>query len=61
MRILGIYIQECERMTGIPVMFNTSFNVHEEPIINRPQHALKALQQGRVDYVVTQRTLWKNR
>jgi predicted NodU family carbamoyl transferase len=35
--------------------------VHEEPIINRPHDALKALQMGRVDYVVTQRTLWKHR
>jgi len=54
-------IHEYERMTGIPALINTSFNVHEEPIINRPQDALKALQQGRVDYVVTERTLWKNR
>jgi len=54
-------IREYERMTGIPALINTSFNVHEEPIINRPQDALKALQQGRVDYVVTERTLWKNR
>ena len=53
-------INEYERRTGIPALINTSFNVHEEPIINRPQDALKALQQGRVDYVVTQRTLWKN-
>jgi carbamoyltransferase len=54
-------IREYERMTGIPALINTSFNVHEEPIINRPQDALKALQQGRVDYVVTERTLWKSR
>ena len=54
-------IKEYERMTGIPALINTSFNVHEEPIINRPQDAFKALQQGRVDYVVTQRTLWKHR
>jgi carbamoyltransferase len=54
-------IHEYERLTGIPALINTSFNVHEEPIINRPQDALKALQQGRVDYVVTERTLWKNR
>ncbi len=54
-------IAEYERMTGIPALINTSFNVHEEPIINRPHDALKALQQGRVDYVVTQRTLWKHR
>jgi carbamoyltransferase len=40
--------------TGIPVLINTSFNVHEEPIVNRPEECLKALADGRVDFVVTQ-------
>ena len=39
--------------TGLPVLVNTSFNVHEEPIVNRPQECLKALMDGRVDFVVT--------
>ncbi len=39
--------------TGLPVLVNTSFNVHEEPIVNRPQECLKALLDGRVDFVVT--------
>ena len=42
-----------ERRTGIPIVINTSFNAHEEPIINRPEEALQALVQGRVDFVVT--------
>jgi carbamoyltransferase len=42
-----------ERRTGIPVVINTSFNAHEEPIINRPEEALQALSHGRVDFVVT--------
>jgi carbamoyltransferase len=48
-----------ERITGVPALINTSFNVHEEPIINRPEEALKALQMGRVDYVATETTLWR--
>ena len=36
-----------------PVLINTSFNVHEEPIVNRPEECLKALADGRVDFVVT--------
>jgi carbamoyltransferase len=32
---------------------NTSFNVHEEPIIDAPDQALRALVDGRVDYVLT--------
>jgi carbamoyltransferase len=38
-----------ERMTGLPVVVNTSFNVHEEPIVCRPRDALQALRERRVD------------
>jgi len=48
-----------ERRTGIPAAINTSFNVHEEPIINRPEEALKALAQNRVDYLVTTAGLYQ--
>ena len=48
-----------EARTGLPVLINTSFNAHEEPIINKPQEAAQALIQGRVDYVATRRALWK--
>jgi carbamoyltransferase len=42
-----------ERLTGIPLTINTSFNTHEEPIINKPEEALRALQQDRVDFLLT--------
>ena len=45
-------IQEYEKISGIPAVLNTSFNVHEEPIICRPEEALTALRQGRVDLLV---------
>ena len=44
--------------TELPVLINTSFNVHEEPIVNRPEECLKALQDGRVDFVVTQQSVY---
>ncbi len=44
--------------TGLPVLVNTSFNVHEEPIINTPDQALRALVDGRVDYILTQDGLY---
>jgi carbamoyltransferase len=44
--------------TGLPVLINTSFNVHEEPIVNRPDECLKALVDGRVDFVVTKRAVY---
>jgi carbamoyltransferase len=44
--------------TGLPVLVNTSFNVHEEPIIDTPDQALRALVDGRVDYILTQDGLY---
>jgi len=44
--------------TGLPVLINTSFNVHEEPIVNRPQECLEALIDGRVDFVVTRQAVY---
>ncbi len=31
-----------ERESGLPVLVNTSFNVHEEPIVNKPSECLRA-------------------
>ncbi len=38
-RLLSCY----ERRTGIPTLLNTSFNLHEEPIVCTPEDALRAL------------------
>lgn len=48
-----------ERESGLPVLVNTSFNVHEEPIINKPSECLKALLDGRIDFVVTTRGIYE--
>lgn len=39
--------------TGLPAMVNTSFNVHEEPIVNAPEDAARILGEDRIDYIVT--------
>jgi carbamoyltransferase len=44
--------------TGLPALINTSFNVHEEPIIDTPAQCAKALLDDRVDYVVTTEGLY---
>ena len=54
-------LQSYEKRAGLPVLINTSFNAHEEPIINTPREAAQALMQGRVDYVATRRALWEAR
>lgn len=47
-----------ERESGLPVLVNTSFNVHEEPIVNKPSECVKALLDGRIDFVVTTRGIY---
>lgn len=37
--------------TGIPAVINTSFNMHEEPIICSPQDAVRAFLLGNIDYL----------
>jgi len=41
------------------VLVNTSFNVHEEPIVNAPSECVKALIDGRIDFVVTKQGLYE--
>ncbi|MFO7679877.1 MAG: carbamoyltransferase C-terminal domain-containing protein [Chloroflexota bacterium] len=38
-------------LTGIPSVINTSFNMHEEPIVCTPQDALRSFQQGNLAYL----------
>jgi carbamoyltransferase len=38
-------------MTGNPSVINTSFNMHEEPIVCTPSDAVRAFQAGRLDWL----------
>jgi carbamoyltransferase len=42
-------ISEFRRRTGLPGIVNTSFNIHEEPIVCTPQDAIRAFQLGHLD------------
>ena len=46
---------------GCRVLVNTSFNVHEEPIIDTPAQALEALAQNRVDLLIVAGRLFERR
>ena len=48
-----------EAASGLPVLVNTSFNVHEEPIVNSPAECAKALTDGRIDFVVTNQAVYE--
>lgn len=40
------------RRTGVPSLVNTSFNMHEEPIVCTPDDAVRAFMQGHLDTLV---------
>ncbi len=49
-RYYGI-LKEYFKLTGIPSLVNTSFNMHEEPIVCSPDDAIRAFLQGGLDYL----------
>ncbi|HXT70287.1 MAG TPA: carbamoyltransferase C-terminal domain-containing protein [Vicinamibacterales bacterium] len=42
-------LTEYHKLTGIPTLINTSFNMHEEPIVCSPDDAIRAFLQGNLD------------
>ena len=53
-------IKEFEKLTGVPVIINTSFNIHEEPIVCSPQDAIRVFKIGHLDYLAIGNFLVKN-
>ena len=45
-------LQLHKQITGLPLFVNTSFNIHEEPIVCTPADAIKSFNQGCVDVLV---------
>ena len=44
-------LEEYYRLTGIPTLINTSFNMHEEPIVCTPEDAVRSFLMGHLDYL----------
>jgi carbamoyltransferase len=44
-------LTEYQKLTGVPSVINTSFNMHEEPIVCTPDDAIRAFLQGNLDYL----------
>lgn len=44
-------LKEYYKITGIPSLINTSFNMHEEPIVTSPDDALRAFNSALLDYL----------
>jgi len=47
-------ISEYYKISGIPVVLNTSLNAHGEPINNYPTQVIKHLLDNSIDYIVTE-------
>ena len=48
---------EFEKLTGVPVLVNTSFNIKGEPIVETPQQALNCFIYTGIDYLALHNTL----
>ncbi len=54
-------VDEYRKITGIPSLINTSFNMHEEPIVCSPEDAIRSFKQGHLDYLAIGNYLVKNK
>ena len=52
-------IKEYYKLSGIPSIINTSFNMHEEPIVCTPDDAIRSFNQGCLDYLAIENWLVK--
>jgi len=45
-------INEYRKITNIPSILNTSFNLHEEPIVSTPEEAIESFLRSKLDYLI---------
>ena len=50
-------IEEFHKLTGCPIIINTSFNVRGEPIVNSPEDAYRCFMRTNMDYLVLENFL----
>ena len=51
-------ISEFKKLTGVPILLNTSFNI-QEPIVCSPQDAIDTFKRSKIDYLVMESYLVK--
>jgi carbamoyltransferase len=52
-RVLSAY----KRRTGLPIVVNTSFNIHEEPIVCTPDDAIRSFLSGCIDVLAMENVI----
>lgn len=50
-------ISEYYKLSGIPTLINTSFNMHEEPIVASPEDAIRAFLDSKINFLVMENIL----
>lgn len=53
-------IKEYKKLTGIPTIINTSFNMHEEPIVCSPEDAIRSFKNGNLKNLAIGNFIAKN-
>jgi|ETNmetMinimDraft_2_1059921.scaffolds.fasta_scaffold23804_2 carbamoyltransferase len=53
-------LEEYKKLTKSSTIINTSFNIHEEPIVCTPEDAITSFKQGHLDYLAIGNFLIKN-
>ncbi len=54
-------ISEYHKLTGIPSIINTSYNMHEEPIVCTPYDGIRAFKLGHLEYLAMSNFLVTNK
>jgi carbamoyltransferase len=54
-------LNEYYKISGIPVLLNTSFNSHNEPIIENPSQAFNSLEKKIIDKLVIGNYVYSNK
>lgn len=54
-------LNEYYQLSGIPVLLNTSFNIHNQPIINEPKYAFECLKYSIVDKLVIEDYVYRRK
>jgi carbamoyltransferase len=56
---INLILENYYKITGVPILINTSFNMHEEPIVCTPGDAIRGFIDGQLDYLVINNYLIK--
>jgi len=54
-------VDEYRKITGLPTIINTSFNMHEEPIVCTPSDAIRSFSVGNLEYLAIGNFLLKHK